>query len=167
MYIYSSSERSGSLQSGCNSAIGTRSASPSSRHPILPYVYPHITKRPHTTYVSWYYCIQAHHRAPGTSYTICVFILLYVCPHTTIYVSSDYYICVLILLYMCPHTTIYVSSFYCIEAHHGAAGTRFTCFTSTTEQSLTPKELLCVEQVLSLLALLVPKYKYWHLTALA
>ena len=36
------------------------------------------------------------------------------CPHTTMYVSSFYYvssycyICVLILLYMCPHTAIYM-----------------------------------------------------------
>ncbi len=43
---------------------------------------------------------------------ICVLILLYMCPHTAIYVSSYCYICVLILLYMCPHTAIYVSS-YC------------------------------------------------------
>jgi hypothetical protein len=27
----------------------------------------------------------------------------YMCPHSTIYVSSYYHICVLILLYMCPH----------------------------------------------------------------
>ena len=70
-------------------------------------------------------------------YYICVLILLYMCPHTTICVSSYYYICVLILLhvssfyyvssyssyyYMCvlillcisPHTTIYLSSFYYI-----------------------------------------------------
>jgi hypothetical protein len=45
-------------------------------------------------------------------YYICVLILLYMCPHTAIYVSSYYYICVLILLYMCPHTAIYMSS-YC------------------------------------------------------
>jgi hypothetical protein len=104
-------------------------------------VYKRITElqAPHILYVSSYYYI-------------CVLILLYTRPQTSI--------CVLILLYMCPHTTIYVSSFYCVEAHHGAAGTRFTCFTSTTEQSLTPEELLCVEQVLSLLALMVPKYKY-------
>ena len=58
--------------------------------------------------------------------------LLFMCPHTTICVSSYYinetaeavaglypagrilyyYICVLILLYMCPHTTIYMSSYY-------------------------------------------------------
>jgi hypothetical protein len=37
---------------------------------------------------------------------VCVLILLYMCPHTTI--------CVLILLHMCPHTTIYVSSYSCI-----------------------------------------------------
>jgi hypothetical protein len=34
---------------------------------------------------------------------VCVRILLYRCPHATIYVSS--YMCVLILLCMCPHTT--------------------------------------------------------------
>ncbi len=68
-----------------------------------------------------------------TSY-ICIPILLYMCPHTPIYVSSYHpavpvssycYICVLILLcvssycficaliflYMCPHTAIYVSSY--------------------------------------------------------
>jgi hypothetical protein len=39
-------------------------------------------------------------------------ILLYMCPHTAIYVSAYCYICVLILLYMCPHAAIYVSS-YC------------------------------------------------------
>jgi hypothetical protein len=79
-------------------------------------------------------------------YYICI-ILLHMCPHTTVYVSSNYYIYVLILyqtrhdssqgavpglyparrgegchalgggggiilLYMCPHTTIYVPSCY-------------------------------------------------------
>ena len=28
--------------------------------------------------------------------------------------DEDYYTCVLTLLYMCPHTTIYVSSYYYI-----------------------------------------------------
>ncbi len=41
---------------------------------------------------------------------ICVLILLYMCPHTALYVSSCCSICVLLLLYMCPHTAIYVSS---------------------------------------------------------
>ena len=45
---------------------------------------------------------------------MCVRIPLYMCPRTTIYVSSYYYISVLILLYMCPHTPIYVSSSYYI-----------------------------------------------------
>ena len=57
--------------------------------------------------------------------TICVRILLYMspdttmCPHSTIcvriilYMSSSYYICVLILLHMCPHPTTYVFS-YCM-----------------------------------------------------
>ena len=43
---------------------------------------------------------------------ICVLILLYMCPHTAMCVSSCCYICVLMLLYMCPHTAICVSS-YC------------------------------------------------------
>ncbi len=43
--------------------------------------------------------------------------LPYMCPHTTIYVSSCYYTCVLILLYMCPHATIYVSSYYNMCPH--------------------------------------------------
>ena len=34
-------------------------------------------------------------------------VCLYMCPHSTVYVSSYCYICVLILLYMCPHTSIY------------------------------------------------------------
>ncbi len=33
---------------------------------------------------------------------------------TTLYLSSYCYICVLILLYMCPHTTICLSSYHCI-----------------------------------------------------
>jgi hypothetical protein len=43
-------------------------------------------------------------------YCVCVLILLYVCPHTTVHVSSYSYMCphpttcVRILLYMCPHT---------------------------------------------------------------
>jgi hypothetical protein len=59
-------------------------------------------------------------------YSICVLILLYMCPHTAIYVSAYYSVCVLmllyvssyycicvrILLYMRPHTAINVSS-YC------------------------------------------------------
>jgi hypothetical protein len=33
---------------------------------------------------------------------ICVLILLYMCPHTAIYVSSHCYICCLILQHLCP-----------------------------------------------------------------
>ena len=36
-------------------------------------------------------------------YYISVLILLYICPHTTIYLSPYYYTSVLILLYVCPH----------------------------------------------------------------
>jgi hypothetical protein len=34
-------------------------------------------------------------------------IYVYMCPHTSIYVSSYCYKCVLILVYMCPQTTMY------------------------------------------------------------
>ncbi len=36
---------------------------------------------------------------------------VYICPHTTVYVSSYFYTRVLILLYMCPRTSIRVSSY--------------------------------------------------------
>ncbi len=43
-------------------------------------------------------------------WTHCVRILLCMCPHTTIHVSSYYYICVLMLLYIpLSHTTIYTA----------------------------------------------------------
>ena len=42
---------------------------------------------------------------------ICVLIILYMCPHTVIHVSSYYYKSrVLMLLYVCPRTTMYVSA---------------------------------------------------------
>jgi hypothetical protein len=71
-------------------------------------------------------CVSAYHPSSLLGY-ICVLILLHMCPHTIIYVSSDttyvsayYYICVRILLNMCPHTyyymwphtTTYVSSYH-------------------------------------------------------
>ncbi len=40
--------------------------------------------------------------------------LLYVCPHTAMYVSSYCHVCVLIMLYMCPHTAMCVSSYCCV-----------------------------------------------------
>jgi hypothetical protein len=40
----------------------------------------------------------------GLRILLCVLILLYV--------SSYYYVCVLMLLYMCPHTPLYVSAYY-------------------------------------------------------
>ena len=53
-------------------------------------------------YIYYYLCVLMPH--------LCVLILLYICPHTAIYMSSCYYICVLILLYMkvtCRRTTCY------------------------------------------------------------
>jgi hypothetical protein len=65
--------------------------------------------------------------------TICVLILLYMCPHNTTFVSSydymcphaticvlilqyvsSYYICVLMLLYMCPHITMCPHTTICV-----------------------------------------------------
>jgi hypothetical protein len=40
---------------------------------------------------------------------MCVLTLIYVCPHTTICVSSYYYL--FSYYYVCPHTTICVSSY--------------------------------------------------------
>ncbi len=81
---------------------------------------------------------QVVHKYVSSYCSICVLILLYMCPHTTIYVSSwrrrtlttkitllrlklrvvpcmqVAHTCVLILLYMCPHNTTYVSSYYYI-----------------------------------------------------
>ena len=45
--------------------------------------------------------------------SICPLILLYMCPHTPLYVPSYCRICFLILLYMCPHTAVYVPSYCC------------------------------------------------------
>ena len=69
-----------------------------------------------------YMCLMLLCMCPHTSiyvsscYYICVLMLLYMCPHTSIYVSSYYYICVRMLLY--PHTTMYVSSRYYIQRFH-------------------------------------------------
>ena len=60
-------------------------------------------------YAAWsYICVLIY------CYT-CVLILIHMCPHTAIYVSSYCYICVLILLHMCPHILL------CI-CRAGAAG---------------------------------------------
>jgi hypothetical protein len=89
---------------------------------------PHAHTRtmcPDTTCVYRAYAyIYSSMRKPGIYFCVSsVLMLLYMCPHTTICVSSHYCICVLILLYMCPHTTavylaphttICVSSHYCI-----------------------------------------------------
>jgi hypothetical protein len=95
--------------------------------------------------------------------------LLYMCPHIAIYMSSYCCICVGILLYTCPHTgaveenaaiiaelmpgkptPVEVLDFTCFT------GTKCTCCTSTKADArqATPVEIL------TLLALLVPKYKY-------
>jgi TPR repeat protein len=60
-----------------------------------------------------------HTKYVSSCYYICVLILLYMCPHTTVDVSSHTFICVLILLHMCPHTPSYVCTHYyvCVLIH--------------------------------------------------
>jgi hypothetical protein len=65
---------------------------------------------------------------------VCVLILLYMCPHTAIYVSSCCYRCVLMLLYMCQ-VSLERSRSCMLVARFRA---QFTCFTSTKVQILTP-----------------------------
>ncbi len=62
-----------------------------------------------TQYTNFFFSILCiYGPSAGTNYQV----LLNMCPHTAIYVSSYCYMCVRILLNMCPHTAIYVSS-YC------------------------------------------------------
>ena len=69
---------------------------------------------------------------PHTTMCVSSYILPYVRPHTITSVPSYYYMCVLILLYMCPRTAIcvlillYVSSYYCLCPH-----TNFVVFNTT------------------------------------
>jgi hypothetical protein len=99
------------------------SSGQSNRWCIVLYMCPHTT-----VYVSSYYSIcvlilpYVSSRVSSCNYmcphaTTCVLILLrvlrllYMCPLTTLYMSSYCYTSsVRILLYVCPHTTIYVSS---------------------------------------------------------
>ncbi len=92
----------------------------------------------------------------SSCYYICVLMLLYLCPHTTAFVSSGeyngaiaqfrlvrdkekiryelmcvhtllFYVCVLIRLYMCPHTTICVPRYEFTCQRAGGAGAMREC----------------------------------------
>ena len=90
---------------------------------------------------------------PQLYYYICVPILLYVYmrPHATISASSYYYVGVVVLVCNCAHTSICDTPqkyrvFDCRNmALDGrgmfAAGTQFTCFSSTKTQILTAEEV--------------------------
>jgi hypothetical protein len=84
-------------------------------------------------------CGKAYYMCSHTS--ICVLVLLHMCPHTTFHASSYYYICVPIL--------VHVSSYYYMQGPFR----NFACC-----QRLVGRR--AVRQVLTLLALLVQKYKY-------
>ena len=58
---------------------------------------------------------------------VCVLILLYMCPHTAIFVSSYCCICFLILLCMCPHSAIFVSSNCCRCPHTAVYVSSYCC----------------------------------------
>jgi hypothetical protein len=82
-------------------------------HPLYSYVcvliLPDVSACPHTTTVS---VGRDTHR---------IMVLPFKHQRKLIFVSSYYHIRVLILLYTCPHTTIYVSSYYyytCVSETH-------------------------------------------------
>ena len=101
-------------------------------------------------------------------YYIFVLVLLYI-TYLLLHVSSYYsyyYICVLILLYMCPDATVYVSS--CLMSHvlclmpHASCLRWYTCGVNDFMSSFAGmhQEEFLARMVLTLLALLVQKYKY-------
>ncbi len=60
-----------------------------------------------TAYIYMYvYSVSSYHK---TCVFMLLYMLIYMCPHTNIHVSSNCYICVLILLDMRLHATIFVS----------------------------------------------------------
>ncbi len=71
----------------------------------------YVSIRQHT---SAYVSIRQHTVVSHRQCYVGVVILPYMCPHTTVCVSSYYYVCVLILLHRCRHTPIHVSSYYCM-----------------------------------------------------
>jgi hypothetical protein len=80
-----------------------------------------------------------------------IFVLLYIWfPHTTIYVSSCYYICVLILLYLCPHTTAFLSS----GEYNGAIAQ----FRLLRDKEKIRYELVCVLTLLFYVCVLILLY---------
>jgi hypothetical protein len=67
---------------------------------------------PHTPHPTLY--VSTNNQSVSSYYYMCVLILLILlcmCPHTAIYMSSYY-------LHLCPHTTIFVSSYYHIRVFH-------------------------------------------------
>ena len=50
------------------------------------------------------HAVVAHAGKARLDTQLCVRILLYMCPHTAIYVSSHYYMCPPTFVCMCPHT---------------------------------------------------------------
>jgi hypothetical protein len=61
-----------------------------------------------------YGAIKVVLRVPFALAASCVLMQLYVCPHTTVYVSSHHYIA---RCFMCPHATLCVSSYHCMCPH--------------------------------------------------
>ncbi len=58
-------------------------------------------------------CVLCYYMYVSAYYLMCVLMLLYMCPHTTVYVPSCYYICAL-CYYMCVFILLYVSLYYYI-----------------------------------------------------
>ncbi len=73
----------------------------------------------------YFYCkkvlVQLIYAASFTVLVSSYYVLVFMCPHATIYVSTYCYICVLVssyyvLVYMCPHATIYVSTHFYVSS---------------------------------------------------
>jgi hypothetical protein len=93
-----------------------------------------VSVSPHTTM-----CPLLLYMCPHTTIYVCS--CYYMCPHTTIYVSSCYYMCphttiyVSSCYYMCPHTTIYVSSCYYICPHTTIYVSSYYCISRVLTRS--------------------------------
>ena len=70
-------------------------------------------------YVSSYNCVFLHTTVYVSSYPLfnmSSYTTVYMCHHTTV-LRPHTTVCVLILLYVCPPTTLYLSSYYCLCPH--------------------------------------------------
>jgi len=85
-------------------------------------------------------------------YYVCVLILLCMCPHTTMYVSSYYY--------MCPHTTRYAFAYCFMCPLEHAEGRRKICSSRAHRSMRTLGIAAHVQQYIRISALYTDTYVY-------